>query len=80
MAVGPFRVEDANGEPLAVEDALGFLPERALDAAEAERVAHGSPVPAADEAEGPLRLTHEGRLLAVARRREAALRPEVVLA
>ncbi len=31
MAVGPFRVEDANGEPLAVEDALGFLPERALD-------------------------------------------------
>ena len=80
MAVGPFRVEDANGEPLAVEDALGFLPERALDAAEAERVAHGSPVPAADEAEGPLRLTHEGRVVAVARHRDAALRPEVVLA
>jgi tRNA pseudouridine55 synthase len=80
MAVGPFRVEDANGEPLAVEDALGFLPERALDAAEAERVAHGGSVPAAGEAEGALTLTHEGRLVAVARCRDAALRPEVVLA
>jgi tRNA pseudouridine55 synthase len=79
-AVGPFRVDDANPEPLAVESALAFLPERILDAAEAERVAHGVPVQAADEADGPLRLTHEGRLLAVARRREAALRPEVVLA
>ena len=44
-AVGPFRVEDANGEPLAVEEALEFLPERTLDAAEAERVAHGGSVP-----------------------------------
>ena len=80
IAVGPFRVEDANGEPLAVEAALEFLPERMLDAAEAERVRHGGWVPATDEAEGPLRLTHEGRVMAVARRRDAALRPEVVLA
>lgn len=79
-AVGPFRVEDANGEPLAVEDALEFLPERTLDAAQAERVAHGVSVPAAGEPEGPLRLTHEGRVVAVAQRRDAALRPEVVLA
>jgi tRNA pseudouridine55 synthase len=79
-AVGPFRVEAANAEPLPPEEALAFLPERALDAAEAERVAHGGAVPAADEATGPLRLTHEGRVLAVARRRGAALRPEVVLA
>jgi tRNA pseudouridine55 synthase len=79
-AIGPFRVEAASGEALSVETALAFLPERILDAAEAERVAHGGWVPAADEADGPLRLTHEGRLLAVARRREAALRPEVVLA
>jgi tRNA pseudouridine55 synthase len=79
-AVGPFGVEEANGEPLAVEDALQFLPERILDAAEAERVEHGGSVPAAGEAEGPLRLTHEGRVVAVARRRDAALRPEVVLA
>jgi tRNA pseudouridine55 synthase len=78
-AVGPFRVEDANGEPLTVEAAMAFLPERVLDAAEAERVSHGGSVPAADQPEGPLRLMYEGRLLAVARRREATLRPEVVL-
>jgi tRNA pseudouridine55 synthase len=80
IAVGPFRVEAATGEPLAAGAALAFLPERILEAAEAERVAHGAPVPAADEVEGPLRLTHGGHLLAVARRRGAALRPEVVLA
>ena len=79
-AVGPFRVEAANGEPLSVEAALTFLPERILDAREAKRVSHGRSVPAADEGEGPLRLTHEGRLLSVARRRDEALRPEVVLA
>ena len=79
-AVGPFRVEAASREPLAVEAALAFLPERTLDAADAERVAHGATVKAAGEADGPLRLTHQGRLLAVAQRREAVLRPEVVLA
>ncbi len=79
-AVGPFRVEAAKGEPLAVEAALSFLPERILDPDEAKLVAHGGSVPAAGEVEGPLRLTHEARLLAVARRRGAALRPEVVLA
>jgi tRNA pseudouridine55 synthase len=80
IAVGPFRVESAGGEPLAAGAALAFLPERVLAGTEAERVAHGAAVPASDEAEGPLRLTSEGRLLAVARRRGAALRPEVVLA
>jgi tRNA pseudouridine55 synthase len=80
IAIGPFRVEDANGEPLPVEAALAFLPERIVDAAEAERVLNGGSLPAADEADGSFRLTHEGRLLAVARRREAELRPEVVLA
>ena len=79
-AVGPFRVEAATGEPLSVEAALAFLPERTLDTREAKRVANGRSVPAADEGDGPLRLTHEGRLLSVARRRGEALRPEVVLA
>ena len=74
------EVEAASREPLAVEAALAFLPERTLDAADAERVAHGATVKAAGEADGPLRLTHQGRLLAVARRRDAVLRPEVVLA
>jgi hypothetical protein len=78
--VGPFQVEAATGEPLSVEAALGFLPERILDTREAKRVSHGRSVPAVDEGDGPLRLTHEGRLLSVARRRGEALRPEVVLA
>jgi tRNA pseudouridine55 synthase len=79
-AVGPFRVEDVSEEPLPLEAAMAFLPERLLDAAEAERVTHGGWVPAEGPAQGPVRLTHEGRLLAVARRRDDALRPEVVLA
>jgi tRNA pseudouridine55 synthase len=79
-AVGPFRVEAASDEPVPVEAALAFLPERILSADEADGVAHGRPVEAAGEPEGPLRLTHDGRLLAIARRRGAVLRPEVVLA
>jgi tRNA pseudouridine55 synthase len=79
-AVGPFRVEAASGEPLEVEEALIFLPERILAAHEADHVVHGRALQAAEEPEGPLRLTHEGRLLAVARRHENKLRPEVVLA
>ena len=79
-AVGPFQVEAATGEPLSVEAALAFLPERTLDTREAKRVSNGRSVPAVDEGDGPLRLTHEGRLLSVARRRGEALRPEVVLA
>ena len=48
--------------------------------AEAKRIAHGGSVPAAGEADEPLRLTHGGRVVAVARRRDAAIRPEVVMA
>ena len=85
-AVGRFRLEDADGErivPLA--EALDFLPERALDGPEAERVAHGVPLalPPADGASpdsgAAIRLTHAGRLLAIAEPRGDALRPAVVL-
>ncbi len=62
IAIGPFRVEAATGEPLSVEAALAFLPERILDGAEAERVSNGVWLPAAGEAAGPLRLTHAGCL------------------
>ena len=78
-AVGPFRVEAANGEPLAVEAALAFLPERELDA----------PRPSASPTGARCR-PPRGRGAAQAhprgppaRRRPAtrsALRPEVVLA
>jgi tRNA pseudouridine55 synthase len=79
-AIGPFRVEDAGGEPLPPEQALAFLPERPLSEEEAVRVGHGAQVGAGTApADRPLRLTHEGRLIAVGRRRGEAIAPEVVL-
>jgi tRNA pseudouridine55 synthase len=77
-AVGPFRVEDAGAE-LSAADALGFLPERRLSEAEARRVGYGQRLEAEREPEGPLRLTFEDELIAVASREGDALRPEVVL-
>jgi tRNA pseudouridine55 synthase len=78
-AIGPFGIDRAGEEPLPVEEALTFLPERALAAEEAERVGHGAWVKAGGAAEGPMRLTHEGTLVAVGRRDGDAIRPEVVL-
>ena len=78
-AIGPFRLEDADPDrvvPLA--QALAFLPERPLDAAEAAGVAHG--VRVAGAGEGPVRLTHDGELLAVAEPRDDELQPVVVFA
>jgi tRNA pseudouridine55 synthase len=86
IAVGPLRVEDASEEPIDPSDALAFLPARALAPHEAERVANGVAVDAAslngsgDADDGLVRLLHEGRLVAVARRDGDRLRPEVVLA
>ncbi len=78
-AIGPFRVEDASDEPLSVERAVAFLPERRLSEEEAERVAHGVAVSAAEGVgEGPVRMMAGGRLVAVGRRRDDLLRPEVV--
>ena len=77
-AIGAFAVPDGESREVSVEEALGFLPERVLDESEAERAGHGAGV--AGEASGPIRLTHAGRLLAIARERDGELRPEVVLA
>jgi tRNA pseudouridine55 synthase len=81
-AIGPLGLPVGDEEQLAVEEALAFLPERSLSAEEADRVPHGVAVEAANGAgEGEAaRLTHDGRLLAVARRSGDMLRPEVVLA
>jgi tRNA pseudouridine55 synthase len=81
--IGPFRLEDADPErivPLA--EALSFLPERTLDSTEAKRAAHGAPVMASTRANGggAVRLTSEGRLIAIAEATGDALRPTVVLA
>jgi tRNA pseudouridine55 synthase len=83
-AIGPVGLPVGDEQPLPVEEALAFLPERHLSAEEAGRVAHGVAVEAAangsDAEGGPTRLVHEGRLVAVARRSGDELRPEVVLA
>ena len=82
-AVGPLRVEDA-GMELSANEALGFIPERALDETEAAMVGNGRRIPRGDAPPDPgggaIRLSHDGRLLAVARVEGDELRPEVVLA
>ena len=78
-AIGPFRVEDADpDEVIPLARALAFLPERALEEAEAARVVHGVPVEGA--ADGPIRLTHGDDLLAIAEPRDGELQPVVVFA
>ena len=82
VAVGPFRVEDA-GKELTPSQALAFLPERELSGEEAAGVSHGRSVAAArgaGDGGGPIRLTLEGELVAVARKADGEVHPEVVLA
>jgi tRNA pseudouridine55 synthase len=84
-AIGPFRLADSDPERLVpLDTALAFLPERALEAPDAVAVSHGRglPVEAGGDAPGEpyVRLTHEGRLLAIAEPRDGQLRPVVVFA
>jgi tRNA pseudouridine55 synthase len=77
--VGPFELADVDPERmLSLSEALGFLPERPLSAEEAAAVRHGRPVEGG--AAEPVRLTFEGRLVAVAVERDGLLRPETVVA
>ena len=76
-AIGPFALEDA-GRELPLADALTFLPERALSEAEAQAVRNGRPVPRGDAVEGEVRLTADGRLVAIGAPRADELRPVVV--
>jgi tRNA pseudouridine55 synthase len=81
MAIGPFRLKDADPDRLLpLRDALSFLPERALSADEARAVSHGRSVAAAGESGEPVRLTFDGELLAIAEARAAELNPVVVFA
>lgn len=77
-AIGPFRVQDADGRTLvALEDALGFMPEVRLDAEAARQAGHG--VAVAGEAAGHVRLTDGDGLVAIAEPREGSeLKPVVV--
>jgi tRNA pseudouridine55 synthase len=75
-AVGPFRLEDAEGfVPLA--EAVAFLPGIELGEDHAEAASHGVAVPGGPEADA-VRLTHDGRLIAIARPEGGALKPFVV--
>jgi tRNA pseudouridine55 synthase len=78
-AIGPFRLEEADSERVVpLSEALEFLPERRLGEEEALAVGHGRRV--AGTAEGPVRLTHAGDVVAIAEPREGELQPVVVLA
>ncbi len=77
-AIGPFVIGEA-GRELSVEEALGFLPARELRPEEARGVGHGRAVVRDGEPAGPVRLVHEGVVLAVAEPRDDLLRPLVVL-
>jgi tRNA pseudouridine55 synthase len=78
ITIGPFEVVGGEERELTVEELMAFLPERRLDAPEAERVGHGVPVEG-DAGQEHIRLTHDGRLIAIARQDGENLRPEVVL-
>ena len=77
VAIGVLAVPDGGELEIPVEQLVSFMPERPLNPGEAERVANGAPV--SGGASGPVRLTREGRLVAVARPDGENLRPEVVL-
>jgi len=79
-AIGDLRVPERGRQEIAVEEMMSFLPERLLDEVEAVAVGHGRPVTEPfDVPPRRVRLTHEGRLVAVARVDGENLRPEVVL-
>jgi tRNA pseudouridine55 synthase len=80
VAVGPFRVEDADEERvLAPLAALPHLPERELAGEEERLIRTGRPIPGAGE--GPVALwTPASGLVAVGRASAGAIRPETVLA
>jgi tRNA pseudouridine55 synthase len=76
-AIGSFRVADADGRTMVPLDrALDFMPERRLEGEDARRASHGMAV--AGEAGGPVRLTDEHGLIAIAEPRDGgALKPAV---
>src|SRR5215212_3034349 len=66
-AIGAFKLEDADPERIVpLEEALSFMPEQELDAETAERASHGVPVNCQLSTVDPTRLTHAGKLIAIA--------------
>jgi tRNA pseudouridine55 synthase len=80
IGIDILRVPEASTREISVEELMAFLPERLLDDDEAAAVRHGRPVlEPFDVPPEHVRLTHGGRLVAVARVDGENLRPEVVL-
>jgi tRNA pseudouridine55 synthase len=92
LAVGDFVLEHAldlaeataeqlTRQALSIDRALAFLPAVLLDAAQARAARHGNgfAVAAAPASGHPLRLRHDGRLLAIGSCRDGtAVHPDVV--
>jgi tRNA pseudouridine55 synthase len=77
-AIGPFQLAGADKERLVpLELALAFLPEIALDADDARRARNG--VRVAGRADGYVRLTHDGWLVAIGEPRGELIQPAVVI-
>jgi tRNA pseudouridine55 synthase len=76
VAIGSFSLADAEAfVPLA--EALSFMPATELDAASADSASHGVAVAGQSDGEA-IRLTHDGRLVAIARPEGDLLKPFVV--
>jgi tRNA pseudouridine55 synthase len=76
--IGPFDVAQADpGRVLPLSQALSFLPEVALGAEQSRRASHGQAVQGS--AAGPVRLTDDGGLIAIAEPINGALKPVVGL-
>jgi tRNA pseudouridine55 synthase len=79
-AIGDLAIPAEGRREISVEELMSFMPERLLDSGEAEAVSHGRPVEEPfDVPPSHVRLTHDGRLIAIARVEGDQLRPEVVL-
>jgi len=79
-AVGPFRLRDAGDEPIPLREALAFMPERALSAAEEADISHGRPIPLREGDTAHARLTREGEIVGIGEPRAGRMQPVVVFA
>jgi tRNA pseudouridine55 synthase len=79
-AIGPFHLDDASEERIVpLNEALHFMPERALDDDEARQAANGVAIASADRRPpSAVRLTYGDRLLAIAEPADDELKPVVV--
>jgi tRNA pseudouridine55 synthase len=82
-AIGPFKLEGADPERLVpLELALAFLPEQQLTADEARKVSNGVRIESRQPPTAncqPVRLTHDGYLVAIGEERDSMMQPTVVI-